>query len=135
MSGPMGTMVSSIPPYKKAFTTLGTKTAIVHGCMVGVKSVVNGLPIAKPWRVETTHPKLREALNAIRCDGSHEHQRCEGQDTKQTENYPSELARMILKNLAKPDDSLEVSETSDEEAQENPVLAITKGRNCLGAAR
>ncbi len=110
------------PTFLKAFQTLNTESAVVHGCMVGVKSIKNGMPIAKPWRVETTHPKLREALDNLRCDKSHEHQRCEGQDTKQSEDYPDKLARITLRNLERDECAHDVREIQPEDN----VLAITK---------
>ncbi len=52
--------------------------------------------------------------------------RDENDRTQQTENYPEEFAKSILRNLAKPEVILEVQEAEVKPAKENPVLAITK---------
>ncbi len=106
------------PVVETMLNRLGTHTATVHGCMVGVKSL-RGVPIKKPWRIETTHQPLAESRNKCKCDDSHEHQRCEVQETRRSENYPPEFASKIFKGLEAPPQSAHL-------ASEEQALTITK---------
>ena len=68
------------------------------GCGCGVISKVTGLPIKKPWAVETTSLLLVDKLNEFQC--THElHSPCQGSDTKQTGFYPEPLADAIIVGL------------------------------------
>ena len=52
---------------------LGLKSVKVHGCALGLKSVVNGMPIKKPWTLKTDVPTIVEELEKYKCPGDHEH--------------------------------------------------------------
>ncbi len=59
----------------------------LSGCALGLVSVVNGLPIRKPWTVATTCKQLREEVGKHECPGTEahpEHQPWEGRDTELT---------------------------------------------------
>ncbi len=61
----------------------------------------DGDPIKKPWRVETTSQALAEELSRHKCSGEHVHARCEGSSTERTGYYPDQMARTILKAIAR----------------------------------
>jgi hypothetical protein len=70
----------------------------VDGCSVGLRSVVNGLPIYKPWTIATNDIVILRALEGNRCPGvgaNHKHQRCQSGDTKRTESYTNDLVQKI----------------------------------------
>ena len=59
------------------------------GCRYGVVSIKTdseGVPIRKPWRIATNSDAFLR-LFSWKCDGAHQHVKCEGIDTKATENY------------------------------------------------
>ena len=64
---------------------LGLQKVLFHGCAVGLKSPSKGLPIRKPWRVQSNMPELLEELAKKRCTEDHDHVPCGGSDTKITE--------------------------------------------------
>jgi hypothetical protein len=76
---------------------LDLETAILHGCEVGLKSLKTGLPMKKPWRIETNNKCLRATLDNKKCKGDHEHTPCEGSDTLHSGKYPKELAKIIVR--------------------------------------
>ena len=67
---------------------------VVHGCAAGLVAA-NGLPIKKPWLFKTTAPEIHIALDGIKCSGDHEHQICEGSETKPSGHYPHLIAVCI----------------------------------------
>ena len=70
-----------------------------RGCAVGLIDD-HGLPIAKPWRIETNAPKLRDALDACRCPVSAVHPRhaeCQGKYARQSESYTPKFAKVVHK--------------------------------------
>ena len=74
---------------------LGLKSVKVHGCALGLKSVVNSMPIKKPWTLKTDVPTIVEELEKYKCPGDHEHHPCAGKDTKLTESYTPEMVAVI----------------------------------------
>ena len=59
---------------------------------------MDGKPILKPWTVATNDQCLYETLETSKCPGSDvhpEHRSCEGKDTKLTESYTPEMAKII----------------------------------------
>ena len=67
------------------------------GCMYGLvatKGKDAGKLINKPWRVAYLNSNIGEILNK-RCDRSHEHAPCSGQNTKITEGYTPSIARIV----------------------------------------
>ena len=70
----------------------GVTFADVDGCMYGLvatKDKEAGTPINKPWGVAYLNPSLGTRLNE-KCDGSHIHTPCSGQNTSITEGYTPE---------------------------------------------
>ena len=53
-----------------------------------------GMAIKKPWTLATNCPYIIYMLPKF-CDGSHQHTRCEGTDTKLTEEYTDEMVAQI----------------------------------------
>ena len=75
----------------------GFFSTVFDGCMYGLKSVVKryeGIPIRKPWRVDSSSPHVGREL-AKRCDNTHNHIRCGGGDTIQTQGYTLDIAKRI----------------------------------------
>eukprot|EP00975_Prorocentrum_lima_P010691 2270024-Prorocentrum_lima.AAC.1 len=48
----------------------------------------------KPWTIKTNCHILGKGL-VLRCDGSHNHAQCRGENCKNIENYSYKLARRI----------------------------------------
>ena len=68
--------------------THGLDYVSIHGCALGLTSVVNGIPIKKPWAIVTNCNDIILKLEGKRCPGTHEHpthQPCAVSDSKQTE--------------------------------------------------
>ena len=80
---------------------LGLKPVKVHGCALGLKSVVNGMPIKKPWTLKTDVPTIVEELEKYICPGNHEHTPCAGKDTKLTESYTPEMVAVVHRAFEK----------------------------------
>ena len=73
----------------------------VDGCMVGITSEdpkTYGVPLHKPWRLRTNRRDFCERITR-ECDGSHEHARTEGRDTKRTELYTHAFAKHVMRSL------------------------------------
>ena len=67
------------------------------GCMYGLvatKGKEAGMPIEKPWRVAYLNSSLGNRLN-MKCDGSHIHTPCAGQNTSLTEGYTPTIVRIV----------------------------------------
>ena len=58
-----------------------------------------GVPIKKPWRVDTDSPALLQHLSRP-CDASHVHVPCAGSDTKASEGYTDEMVACIHEAFA-----------------------------------
>ena len=78
--------------------TLGLKHVDVDGCSVGVKSK-KGEPIYKPWRFAVSSVHMQRALDGLRCDGTHAHVPCAGNETSRTAFYPEGLCEAIHNGL------------------------------------
>ena len=75
----------------------GFKFADFDGCMYGLVASHGkdaGLPIKKPWRVAYVNSSIGNFLH-LKCDGSHEHSPCSGQNTSDTERYTPEIAKAV----------------------------------------
>ena len=70
----------------------------VHGCMVGIKSIIasdHGAPMKKPWRIASNWRKFGSRLD-VRCDGTHQHAACQGRaNTRLTERYTTAFAQRV----------------------------------------
>ena len=75
----------------KLIQNLGLSAVSFDGCMLGLKSVVDGKPIRKPWRILTNSEEIIKQFNGLKCNGHPEHRPCAGVDTKATENYTIEF--------------------------------------------
>ena len=71
------------------------------GCMIGLRSILNGKPIKKPWCMATNCEDLGESFHDLLCNRSHEHTPCAGGDTKATESYSYDMVRLIHKAFNK----------------------------------
>ena len=80
----------------------GLQSVHLDGCMFGLVAQHgsrSGVPIKKPWRIDTNSPALLQHV-ARTCDGSHEHTPCAGSDTKLTEGYTDELVAHVHEAFA-----------------------------------
>ena len=85
------------PRVKALCLSAKLQTVCFDGCAFGVKSVApstKGLPIKKPWRVDTDMPELLETLNR-KCSCVIPHTPCAGSDTRLTESYTDDMAAAI----------------------------------------
>ena len=75
----------------------GFTFADCDGCMYGLiaaKSKEAGMPINKPWRAAYLNSSLGNRLNK-KCDGSHIHTPCSGQNTSTTEGYTPTIVSIV----------------------------------------
>ena len=80
---------------KALLLLLGLQRIEIHGCMLGL-TASDGLPIKKPWYIATNCSELLSMLKGKVCKGHHErHTPCQGSETKRTEQYTPELARIV----------------------------------------
>ena len=72
------------------------------GCMYGLlaqKGRDAGMPIQKPWRVACSpNSSLPHLLNK-KCDGSHTHTPCQGQNTILTQGYTPKIVELVHKSI------------------------------------
>ena len=80
------------------------KFADFDGCMYGLTATsggMAGMPIHKPWRVACSPSSCLPELLNRRCDGSHEHTPCAGQNTLLTQGYTPEIAKIVHQAIVK----------------------------------
>ena len=68
------------------------------GCMYGLKATrgsVAGEPIRKPWRVACSPNSTLPKWLCKRCDGTHTHTPCAGQNTLGTQSYTDEIVNVF----------------------------------------
>ena len=95
---PTGCSYWNGPDVKKFMEIHGLDYVSIHGCALGLTSVVNGIPIKKPWAIVTNYNEIISALEGKRCLGEHlhpEHQPCAWSDTKRTECYTDLMVGMV----------------------------------------
>ena len=72
------------------------QTVTFDGCSLGLKSVVDGRPIRKPWRITTNSLCVVDVFGPYqRIHEPSQHIICGGQDTKLTANYPMKMASLV----------------------------------------
>ena len=64
------------------------------GCMVGIVDK-EGVPIKKPWAIQTDCDSIVTAFGGLSCDGSHTHVQGRGNDLKETESYSFQMTDFI----------------------------------------
>ena len=72
------------------------------GCMYGLVATSGdgaGMPIRKPWRVACSSGSCLPQRLCKRCDGSHDHTRCEGRNTLLTQAYTPEIAKIVHQSI------------------------------------
>ena len=72
------------------------------GCMYGLVAVKGrdaGMPIQKPWRVACSPNSCLPSLLNRRCDGSHDHTPCQGQNTLLTQGYTPEIVKIVHQSI------------------------------------
>ena len=84
-----------------AFMKHNLKTVKFHGCMLGVVSQKTQTPIKKPWTIATNCEEIIQEFSKFKCDKTHKHAPCAGQDTKQTENYSKPFAAAFHRGFAR----------------------------------
>ena len=88
-----------MPWMQRMIQELGMKTAVTHGCRVGLKSSKDHRLLRKGWKIATTS-RLAEVMHATcQCPSQYQHGRCEGQDAETSARYTSEYARRVARVL------------------------------------
>ena len=83
------------------------ETVLFDGCAFGVCSQCGanrGMPIKKPWRIDTNCPELYRAFQGKMCPGVHKHPQhapCQGGDTVKTGHYTPSMARNIHREIGR----------------------------------
>ena len=57
------------------------------------------MPIQKPWRVACSQGSCLPDLLNRRCDGSHDHTPCQGQNTLLTQGYTPEIVKIVHQSI------------------------------------
>ena len=102
------------------------KTVKFHGCMLGVVSRKTQTPIKKPWTIATNCEEIIQEFNKFKCDKTHEHAPCAGQDTKLTENYSKPFAAAFHRGFARACQRLEAGEGESHETNHNKTNKTEK---------
>ena len=72
------------------------------GCMYGLTAASGGaagMPIRKPWKVACSPGSSLPRRLCKKCDGSHNHVRCEGQNTLLTQGYTPEIVKVVHQTI------------------------------------
>ena len=86
----------------KFLTAHGFVNADFDGCMYGLvasKGRDAGMPIQKPWRVACSPNSSLPSMLNRRCDGSHDHTPCQGQNTLLTQGYTPEIVKIVHQSI------------------------------------
>ena len=75
------------------------KPANVDGCAVGVINKAGTHSIKKPWCFVCSDVSLANKLDVFKCDKTHKHVPCAGNETLQTGFYPTKLADTIVEHV------------------------------------
>ena len=74
------------------------------GCMFGLVATRGrdaGMPIQKPWRIACSPNSCLPSMLNRRCDGSHDHTPCAGQNTLLTQGYTPEIAQLVHQSIVR----------------------------------
>ena len=86
----------------KCLEDFGLHKVRIHGCRLGLVSVVDGKPIKKPWTLATSNWFVYNEFDGKRCNHRpEEHAKCEGKDTKLSENYTNAMVDTLHRALKK----------------------------------
>ena len=72
-----------------------TSMAVVHGCMVNLRTHAGEL-MGRSWRIESTLASFAKDLHLI-CQHDTKHATCEGCDTRHTTYYTPEFAKRVCR--------------------------------------
>ena len=92
---PTGCAYWHIEKVETFFKSINAESVNIHGCKLGLVSVVNSLPILKPWTLKTNCHELIQAFNNTLCDRKHKHTPCAGRDTRLEESYTPEFCKRV----------------------------------------
>ena len=92
---PKGCSYWKLPKVRKLIKDLDLKHICFDGCMLGLRSVVNNLPIRNPWVIYTNSDEILKEFSGLTCCGHSKHQVCQGVDTKLTEGYTVEFVERL----------------------------------------
>jgi hypothetical protein len=99
---PRGCSYWHLPKVEKFAYRYQLEKTMVTGCMVNLRSAVNGELIAKPWKIMCNSRGVSEMLRGLVCNHPTEsHTPCAGKDTRKTESYTDEMVRLIHKGFRK----------------------------------
>lgn len=88
----------SVPDMRTMARLCGNRFT-VHGCQHGMRSLVTGEIVKKPWGWFSTHQGIRKALGRVCNHGKGAHAKIEGATTSGTAIYPPLLCRRFAKAL------------------------------------
>ncbi len=88
----------SVPDMRTMARLCGNRFT-VHGCQHGMRSLVTGEIVKKPWGWFSTHQGIREALGRVCNHGKGVHAKIQGSTTSGTAIYPPFLCRRFAKAL------------------------------------
>ncbi len=75
----------------------------LDGCQVGVVAHDSGLPMLKPWSIQTTSHEMNVALSR-RCKGTHQHETCQGHSRAfHSGQYPKQMCEIISRVVMNSD--------------------------------
>ena len=80
---------------RKLIKDLNLKLVYFDGCMLSLRSVVNGLPIRKPWAICTNSEEILKEFSGLTCCGHPKRQPCQGIETKITEESTVEFVEKL----------------------------------------
>ena len=92
---PKGCSYWKLPKVRKLIKDLDLKFVYFDGCMLRLRSIVNGLPVRKPWAICTNSEEILKEFSGLTCCGHSKHQPCQGVDTKVTEEYTVEFVEKL----------------------------------------
>jgi len=104
------------------------------GCMYGLVAScgpMTGMPIQKPWRVACSPGSSLPTLLNKRCDGSHDHTPCAGQNTLLTQGYTPEIAKLVHQSIVR--DIAVINESRASVTKENTTADATGGASAAEA--
>ena len=103
------------------------------GCMYGLVASTGrdaGMPIQKPWRVACSPNSCLPYLLNRRCDGSHDHTPCQGQNTLLTQGYTPEIVQIVHQSIVR--DIATINKTTAAKTETSVVSYAGRAILCVG---
>ena len=104
------------------------------GCMYGLVATKGrdaGTPIRKPWRVACSPGTSLPTLLSKRCDGSHDHTPCAGQNTLLTQGYTPEIVDIVHRSITRDIATMNAARRQEDGGYDAARSLTCKGRAVL----